>query len=72
MVTISTTSLTSLRLIILMRLGKMETIFMKVCMELIIQTFNLIYDIFIGLGFFPQHIKLTNMFEAAMQAVDPR
>ena len=24
-----------------------------------------------GLGFVPQHIKLTNMFEAAMQAVNP-
>ena len=24
-----------------------------------------------GLGFLPQHIKLTNMFEEAMQAVDP-
>lgn len=24
-----------------------------------------------GLGFLPQHLKLTNMFESAMQAVDP-
>ena len=24
-----------------------------------------------GLGFVPQHIKLTNMFEASMQAVNP-
>jgi len=24
-----------------------------------------------GLGFFPQHVKFTNMFELAMQAVDP-
>jgi hypothetical protein len=24
-----------------------------------------------GLGFLPQHIKLTNMFEEAVQAVDP-
>ena len=24
-----------------------------------------------GLGFLPQHIKLTNMFEVAIQAVDP-
>ena len=24
-----------------------------------------------GLGFLPQHVKMTNMFEAAMQAVDP-
>lgn len=24
-----------------------------------------------GLGFIPQHLKMTNMFESAMQAVDP-
>lgn len=24
-----------------------------------------------GLGFFPQHVKMTNMFEKAMQSVDP-